>query len=199
MLPFQNNLSQKNCYSFGWKNYWGLGILLKYALCNPMVSSDNTGDGAQMQHVLVVAWTFDHRVADTYSTNWFLVSWAETFQSKPISLVPSLIPPIAHELLSPQILLSPCKISNTYVSIFALPLPLRPSCPLGRSQGGAGEPWAPTQLQIFSCIILIFIFNKKTNMILAPASPLSEKNFFKSVHVKISKISSYQSFFRLRI
>lgn len=38
---------------------------------------------------LVVGCTFDHRVADAYSTNRFLVSWAEAAQSKPISLLPS--------------------------------------------------------------------------------------------------------------
>ncbi|KAM7481705.1 hypothetical protein LguiB_006288 [Lonicera macranthoides] len=38
---------------------------------------------------LGVACTFDHRVADTYSANMFLVSWAEIAQSKPLSQVPS--------------------------------------------------------------------------------------------------------------
>ncbi|KAL4629333.1 hypothetical protein ACB092_05G298000 [Castanea dentata] len=37
---------------------------------------------------LVVACTFDHRIADAYSANLFLVSWAEMAQSKPISTVP---------------------------------------------------------------------------------------------------------------
>nr|CAN83973.1 hypothetical protein VITISV_018429 [Vitis vinifera] len=38
---------------------------------------------------LVVACTFDHRIADAYSANLFLVSWAEMAQSKPLSIVPS--------------------------------------------------------------------------------------------------------------
>lgn len=33
--------------------------------------------------------TFDHRVADAYSTNLFLVSWSELAQSKPLSQLPS--------------------------------------------------------------------------------------------------------------
>ena len=44
-----------------------------------------TGDGAQMWW----ACTFDHRIADAYSANLFLVSWAEMAQSKPLSIVPS--------------------------------------------------------------------------------------------------------------
>ncbi|KAL7254843.1 hypothetical protein ACSBR1_009064 [Camellia fascicularis] len=38
---------------------------------------------------LVVACTFDHRVADAYSASLFLVSWAEMAQSKPFSMLPS--------------------------------------------------------------------------------------------------------------
>ncbi|KAA8518066.1 hypothetical protein F0562_015514 [Nyssa sinensis] len=38
---------------------------------------------------LVVGCTFDHRVADAYSANMFLVSWAEMAQSKPLSQQPS--------------------------------------------------------------------------------------------------------------
>ncbi|KAK4361021.1 hypothetical protein RND71_019973 [Anisodus tanguticus] len=38
---------------------------------------------------VVVACTFDHRVADAYSANMFLVSWAVLAQSKPISQLPS--------------------------------------------------------------------------------------------------------------
>ncbi|KAJ9177670.1 hypothetical protein P3X46_012862 [Hevea brasiliensis] len=48
---------------------------------------------------LVVACTFDHRIADAYSTNMFLVSWAETAQSKPISILPSF----RRSLLSPRL------------------------------------------------------------------------------------------------
>ncbi|KAL6334536.1 hypothetical protein AAG906_018035 [Vitis piasezkii] len=38
---------------------------------------------------VVVACTFDHRIADAYSANMFLVSWAEMAQSKPLSVTPS--------------------------------------------------------------------------------------------------------------
>ncbi|XXG70931.1 hypothetical protein AAC387_Pa07g0298 [Persea americana] len=38
---------------------------------------------------VVVACTFDHRIADAYSGNMFLVAWAEVAQLKPISLHPS--------------------------------------------------------------------------------------------------------------
>ncbi|XP_009783339.1 coniferyl alcohol acyltransferase-like [Nicotiana tabacum] len=38
---------------------------------------------------LVVGCTFDHRVADAYSANLFLVSWSELAQSKPLSQLPS--------------------------------------------------------------------------------------------------------------
>ncbi|CBI33412.3 unnamed protein product, partial [Vitis vinifera] len=38
---------------------------------------------------VVVACTFDHRIADAYSANMFLVSWAEMAQSKPLSVTPA--------------------------------------------------------------------------------------------------------------
>ncbi|XP_034696719.1 shikimate O-hydroxycinnamoyltransferase-like [Vitis riparia] len=38
---------------------------------------------------LVVGCTFDHRIADAYSANMFLVSWAEMALCKPLSVVPS--------------------------------------------------------------------------------------------------------------
>ncbi|XP_060189365.1 coniferyl alcohol acyltransferase-like [Lycium barbarum] len=38
---------------------------------------------------IVVGCTFDHRVADAYSANLFLVSWSELAQSKPLSQLPS--------------------------------------------------------------------------------------------------------------
>ena len=37
----------------------------------------------------MVACTFDHRIADAYSANMFLVSWAEMAQSKPLSILSS--------------------------------------------------------------------------------------------------------------
>ncbi|XP_058113126.1 coniferyl alcohol acyltransferase-like [Magnolia sinica] len=47
---------------------------------------------------VVVACSFDHRVADAYSMNMFLVSWAEMAQSKPISTPPSF----RRSLLNPR-------------------------------------------------------------------------------------------------
>nr|AYQ58372.1 shikimate O-hydroxycinnamoyltransferase-like protein [Camellia sinensis] len=47
---------------------------------------------------LVVACTFDHRVADAYSTNMFLLSWAEMAHDKQLSLLPS----IGRSILSPR-------------------------------------------------------------------------------------------------
>ncbi|XP_059284189.1 coniferyl alcohol acyltransferase-like [Lycium ferocissimum] len=38
---------------------------------------------------IVLGCTFDHRVADAYSANLFLVSWSELAQSKPLSQLPS--------------------------------------------------------------------------------------------------------------
>ncbi|XP_002532044.2 coniferyl alcohol acyltransferase [Ricinus communis] len=69
---------------------------------------------------VVVGCTFDHRIADAYSTNMFLVSWAEAAQSKPISTTPSL----RRSLLNPR---RPGHIhpslDNIYlpISLFALP------------------------------------------------------------------------------
>lgn len=47
---------------------------------------------------LLVSCVLDHRVADAYSANQFLVSWAEAAQSKPISLLPCL----RRSLLNPR-------------------------------------------------------------------------------------------------
>ncbi|XP_062175952.1 coniferyl alcohol acyltransferase-like [Alnus glutinosa] len=72
---------------------------------------------------LVVACTFDHRVADAYSANMFLVSWAEMAQSKPISTPPSF----RRSLLNPRrpgsIHLS---LDDMYVPVNKLPPPKDP-------------------------------------------------------------------------
>lgn len=69
---------------------------------------------------LVVACTFDHRIADAYSANMFLVSWAEMAQSKPISVVPSF----RRSLFNPR---RPGSIHHSlddmYVPVTALPPP----------------------------------------------------------------------------
>ncbi|CAL5365100.1 unnamed protein product [Camellia sinensis] len=69
---------------------------------------------------LVVACTFDHRVADAYSANMFLVSWAEMAQAKPLSLLPSfrrsLIVPQRRGFYNPS-------LDAMYVPVSALPPP----------------------------------------------------------------------------
>ena len=47
---------------------------------------------------IVVACTFDHRIADAYSANMFLITWAHMAQSKPFSLLPSF----RRSLLNPR-------------------------------------------------------------------------------------------------
>ncbi|KAL5125760.1 Shikimate O-hydroxycinnamoyltransferase [Glycine soja] len=74
---------------------------------------------------LVVACTFDHRIADAYSANMFLVSWAEIAQSnKPII---SIQPSFARSLFIPR---NPpsfhSSLHDLYVSISALPRPSDP-------------------------------------------------------------------------
>ncbi|EEF43218.1 coniferyl alcohol acyltransferase [Ricinus communis] len=66
---------------------------------------------------VVVGCTFDHRIADAYSANMFLVSWAETARSKAISMVPSF----RRSLLHPRRLacLDPF-LDNMYVPISKL-------------------------------------------------------------------------------
>ncbi|XP_059458293.1 coniferyl alcohol acyltransferase-like [Corylus avellana] len=72
---------------------------------------------------LVVACSFDHRVADAYSANMFLVSWAEVAQSKPISSPPSL----RRSLLNPR---RPGSIhpslDDMYIPVTKLPPPKHP-------------------------------------------------------------------------
>ncbi|XP_011031277.1 PREDICTED: shikimate O-hydroxycinnamoyltransferase [Populus euphratica] len=73
---------------------------------------------------LVVACTFDHRIADAYSANMFLVSWAETAQSKPISLLPSF----RRSLLNPR--RPSCvdaSLDNMYVPVSTLSPPKEPA------------------------------------------------------------------------
>ncbi|KAI3466615.1 hypothetical protein Pfo_023278 [Paulownia fortunei] len=69
---------------------------------------------------LVVAFTFAHQVADAYSANMFLVSWAEMAQSKPLSQPPSF----RRSLLLPR---RPggyhLSVDDMYVPISALPPP----------------------------------------------------------------------------
>ncbi|XP_016489688.2 coniferyl alcohol acyltransferase-like [Nicotiana tabacum] len=67
---------------------------------------------------IVVACTFDHRVADAYSTNMFLVSWAEIAQSKPLSQLPSF----RRSFLSPRrpSHYDPLVIDSMYIPISAL-------------------------------------------------------------------------------
>ncbi|KAG8365449.1 hypothetical protein BUALT_Bualt18G0106000 [Buddleja alternifolia] len=70
---------------------------------------------------VVVAATFAHQVADAYSANMFLVSWAEMAQFKPLSLPP---PSFRRSLLFPR---RPgayhLSVDNMYIPISALPPP----------------------------------------------------------------------------
>ncbi|KFK42277.1 hypothetical protein AALP_AA2G235000 [Arabis alpina] len=70
---------------------------------------------------LVVGCTFDHRIADAYSMNMFLVSWAETARSDvPISCVPSF----RRSLLNPRRpLIMDSSIDEMYVPVTSLPPP----------------------------------------------------------------------------
>ncbi|XP_004305786.1 PREDICTED: shikimate O-hydroxycinnamoyltransferase-like [Fragaria vesca subsp. vesca] len=71
---------------------------------------------------MVVACTFDHRVADAYSANMFLVSWAKMANSK--SPVPEDVPSFRRSLLNPR---RPCQIhpslNDMYVPVTSLPPP----------------------------------------------------------------------------
>ncbi|CAH2080579.1 unnamed protein product [Thlaspi arvense] len=69
---------------------------------------------------LVVACSFDHRVADAYSTDMFLVSWAEMAQSKQ----PSFVPSFRRSLLNPRRPGSyDDSVHHLYVPISSLPPP----------------------------------------------------------------------------
>ncbi|KAK3227329.1 hypothetical protein Dsin_007191 [Dipteronia sinensis] len=72
---------------------------------------------------LAVGCTFDHRLADAYSANMFLVSWADMAQSKPISQLPSF----RRSLLNPRRpgCVDP-KLDFMYVPISTLPPPKQP-------------------------------------------------------------------------
>ncbi|KAM1165221.1 hypothetical protein PS2_024427 [Malus domestica] len=73
---------------------------------------------------IVVAWTFDHRIADAYSTNMFLVSWAEMAQSKSLTIQPtfrrSLLNPRRPGHIDPS-------LNNMYVPVTTLPPPSKGS------------------------------------------------------------------------
>ncbi|KAG9450165.1 hypothetical protein H6P81_010130 [Aristolochia fimbriata] len=72
---------------------------------------------------IVVGCTFDHRIADAYSANMFLVAWAESAQSKPITIHPSF----RRSLLNPR---RPgaygADVDDMYVPVSSLPPPEPP-------------------------------------------------------------------------
>lgn len=78
---------------------------------------------------VVVGCTFDHRVADAYSANMFLVSWAEMAQSKPISTTPcfrrSLLNPRRPGCINPV-------LDDMYATISSLPPPNDSACLISR-------------------------------------------------------------------
>ncbi|XP_065858961.1 coniferyl alcohol acyltransferase [Euphorbia lathyris] len=65
---------------------------------------------------VVVGCTFDHRIADAYSTNMFLVAWAEIAQSKQISLLPSF----RRSLLNPRRVDVDYSLDNMYIPVSQL-------------------------------------------------------------------------------
>ncbi|OAY66741.1 Rosmarinate synthase [Ananas comosus] len=69
---------------------------------------------------VVVACTFDHRVADAYSTNMFIVSWAETVRSAPLSVLPTF----RSSLLAPRPAAAvDASIDRLYAPLSSLPPP----------------------------------------------------------------------------
>ncbi|CAN8240350.1 unnamed protein product [Cochlearia groenlandica] len=76
---------------------------------------------------IVVGCTFDHRVADAYSMNMFLVSWAEISRSDvPISCVPSF----RRSLLNPRRpLIVDSSIDQMYMPVTSLPPPQETTSP----------------------------------------------------------------------
>ncbi|XP_057968773.1 coniferyl alcohol acyltransferase [Malania oleifera] len=75
---------------------------------------------------LVVACTFDHRIADAYSANMFFVAWADMARSEPTSLLPSfrrsLVNPRRPGYYDPF-------VDAMYAPISALPPPKDPPSP----------------------------------------------------------------------
>ena len=69
---------------------------------------------------IVVACAFDHRVADAYSTNMLLVSWAEIARSKPLSMAPSFRRSLLNQIRPGRIDPS---LFEMYVPIPSLPPP----------------------------------------------------------------------------
>ncbi|GAB4827040.1 hypothetical protein Ancab_033921 [Ancistrocladus abbreviatus] len=63
------------------------------------VTRDRTFPATELKcGCMAIGCTFDHRVADAYSANMFLVAWAETAASKPLSIAPSF----RRSLISPR-------------------------------------------------------------------------------------------------
>ena len=68
----------------------------------------------------MVGCTFDHRIADAYSANMFLVSWAELARCKPLSVVPSFRRSLLHPRRPGSYHPS---LNDMYAPISALPPP----------------------------------------------------------------------------
>ncbi|CAI0475154.1 unnamed protein product [Linum tenue] len=69
---------------------------------------------------IMVGCSFDHRIADAYSFNMFLVSWAESARSQPISVHPSF----RRSLVNPRHPLSSNPIlDDMYIPVSSLPPP----------------------------------------------------------------------------
>ncbi|CAL1400602.1 unnamed protein product [Linum trigynum] len=70
---------------------------------------------------IMVGCSFDHRIADAYSFNMFLVSWAESARSQPISIHPSF----RRSLVNPRHPLSSSTpiLDDMYIPVSSLPPP----------------------------------------------------------------------------
>ncbi|KAJ9692935.1 hypothetical protein PVL29_011857 [Vitis rotundifolia] len=99
------------------------GEVLSNSAGEPELLCNNRGVTELKCGGVVVACTFDHRIADAYSANMFLVSWAEMAQSKPLSVLPSF----RRSLLNPRRPGSyDPSFDDMYVPMSALPPPKAP-------------------------------------------------------------------------
>src|SRR5262245_29517370 len=72
---------------------------------------------------LVVACTFDHRIADAFSANMFLVAWAEIAREKQISILPTFERSLLRPRLSGHY---DASIDNMYMPLSTLTPPKNP-------------------------------------------------------------------------
>ncbi|KAK7316685.1 hypothetical protein RJT34_00325 [Clitoria ternatea] len=74
---------------------------------------------------IVVACTFDHRIADAYSTNMFLVSWAEIAQpNKPNIITTTIVATTSHQPCFRRSLLGPRRPGSIHPSLHHMYIPI---------------------------------------------------------------------------